>query len=627
MRMRKRLNMFQRLSVGLIGIIAVVSILLTGGFCFYYKARAERSVSDSINQLSEVNTLNISNAFNRIEVAAKSLGTSTSGLRENMILYQGDPDSLLNAFAQTRDTVNNYLSIALRSITTQYQVYFLPDASFGLYGRLWPLRMPEVLFSSTTGVCSDVELRDEEWYQYVQQSPNESYWFCRTEQPGTLYMARRLQYWTMIDGKAENVSLGVLLIAMEASWISDRVDFSALGVDARYWLMNRTGRVLYAQDTALCGQRFEALAGQPWAEVDRAVDYLTLAGTRYSIHVTRTDPDMRLITLVPQVELVQNSARVFYLFGAVLALVLFVGVLLSLAFSRRITNPILDLAQHMRSKQLTPRPVPSGADDDVQALYLSFNKLVEQVNQSIAAQLRHAQREKELELNVLQAQINPHFLCNSLNSVYNLATLHGEKEIANATSELCAFLRYNISAPDIEISLQRELEMIECYISLQNFLCGDKIYFDSDMQVDTELTHIPKMLLQPLVENCIKHGFCDGFVEICCTCRATADRLVIEVADQGTRADIDAINAYLRQPMDKEPDRPHGFGIRNVNQRIQMKYGAEYGLHFARSASGGTAACIELPRRMAAPLQESRGPQTFPYLSPDQKHIILPPQH
>lgn len=206
--------------------------------------------------------------------------------------------------------------------------------------------------------------------------------------------------------------------------------------------------------------------------------------------------------------------------------------------------------------------------------------------------------QKEMDLNLLQAQVNPHFLCNSLTSVYNLAMIHEENEIEAALSGLTSYLRYNISSPNQDVSLQDELDVLDKYIAVQNFLYGDCILEDYNMDaIDPQKTKIPKMLLQPLIENCIMQNESNEFIEIYITCDIKPGVFSIYVKDNGNIKDVNFINDKLNNK-DSTPEpkqKTHGYGIRNVHQRIQMKYGRQYGLHYTIAEESGMIATINLP--------------------------------
>lgn len=604
---RKGLNLFQRISIGMLSIVTAAALTLTGVFFLYYSARAEESVSTSTRLISENNAKEVANVFGRTEIAMESMSTATSGVCEQLMVYNGDAQSCVKSFQQTRELISNYISVAIRPITQRYHGYFFVDRSFELYEKLTVVDVDTPTLDGQTWMYSDTLVADQPWYQTARAEPNISQWFLR-DTSGTLYMARCLQYMTVVNSAVQNVTLGVLLIKLDTAWLSEYVDFSELTADTLFLLLDRDNRILYAADTDRIGETYKA---------DTTAAVCRWDGRNYAQETTPVEPGMQLVTLIPSAERMQSTRHVYTLFGAVLVLVLLASGIFGIVLSRRIASPILDLAKHMRTQQMAHiAPAHPISDDDVRILYQSYNDLVDQVQESIRKKLEYAHREKELELRVMQAQINPHFLCNSLNTVYNLATLHNEPEIARAVSSLCVFLRYNISAPQIEIPLQRELDMLENYITLQNFLLGDRVLFDYDIRINCDSIRIPKMLLQPLVENCILHGMHDGGVDIRITCRFDDRFFTLMVADDGD-CDIAAINKRLEGAMTESDLKAHGFGVRNVNQRIQMRYGPEYGLHFEKNTTNDTVACIQLPIDLITFSRPAAAPVSWQMKIPD----------
>ena len=254
----------------------------------------------------------------------------------------------------------------------------------------------------------------------------------------------------------------------------------------------------------------------------------------------------------------------------------------------------------MREHELAPIPPLQSAqyeDGDIQVLYQSYNELVERIQRSTKEQVAAIQREKLLELNLLQMQINPHFLCNALNSISCVTMLRNETDIADAATALASFLRYNISPVEADVTLQREIEMTENYIEIQNFLHPDFVFIQFEVELDAQQYLLPKMLLQPLIENCVKYAQRDGCIEIMVSAYTIDGHLRIAIEDNGTGCDVDAINQTLMQ--DPYANGAHGFGIRNVHQRIVLKFGEAYGLHYCLSETGGVIVRMDLPIRLA----------------------------
>ncbi|MBQ7838874.1 MAG: histidine kinase [Lachnospiraceae bacterium] len=466
MRNKRKRNLFQRLSIGLFSILISISVALTAGFSIYYKQQADESVYESIRQVADNNASNISKAFSQMEMAINTLNSENSGIREKIMYYEGDSKSLVQSFYQTIELLENYIDIALQSFTNKYHVYFFMNPEFEVYEKLTAIEIEGASLDGNAWVYSDELVCDEEWFQWTQENPNQSLWLTMGDDNEKLCMVRSLQYmrinnnYTVINEVAgvETVVLGVIFIAMDTSWIREHVDASELSSDTIFWLTDKDGNILYTSDP-------KAGEGEDlsWLRENIGANQLIkLQDEKYAVEVNHVTQELDLVTLVPDVEVQQNYFRSLLPFFMLLAAALLLGGGISILFSRRMTRDILFLAQHMRNTKITPiESIQSIQDEDISILYESYNTLIYRVEESARIQMEHMEEMRRMELNLMQAQINPHFLCNSLNSVYNVAVLHNEETIANAVQGLCTFLRYNVSAPNFKIiTIIRQASMI-----------------------------------------------------------------------------------------------------------------------------------------------------------------------
>lgn len=163
---------------------------------------------------------------------------------------------------------------------------------------------------------------------------------------------------------------------------------------------------------------------------------------------------------------------------------------------------------------------------------------------------------------------------------------------------MTGFLQYGLSFPSLDVKLSSEMEMLENYVCVYANLHTDLTIQYNTEQIDASCldTFIPKMLLQPLVENCLKYGCHENQISIRILCSKQENLLFITVENDGS-CDIDSINRLLTDMGNDfiTVDSVKGFGIRNVHQRIRMKFGNSYGLHYSLTPSGNTAAVICLP--------------------------------
>lgn len=238
--------------------------------------------------------------------------------------------------------------------------------------------------------------------------------------------------------------------------------------------------------------------------------------------------------------------------------------------------------------------------DEMERTFSKFSALFEGMN-AIKLTNTHA------EYRALQNQINPHFLYNTLEAIRSDAICVGADNIADITEALAKFFRYTISNVNSMVTLEAELNNSETYFAIQNFRFGDKISLkinleDEDISVLEYV--IPKLTLQPIIENAIIHGLEHklglGTIEI--DIDTTEDRLLIKITDDGVGMDenvLDSINGRLHE-ISVEGLRPSntqrsGIALINVNNRIKLQFGEKYGLRIYSIKDFGTSVEVTLP--------------------------------
>jgi two-component system sensor histidine kinase YesM len=297
-------------------------------------------------------------------------------------------------------------------------------------------------------------------------------------------------------------------------------------------------------------------------------------------------------------------------------------LILTFFLSRSITRP-LALLEHTIHK-VTQRDLSVrfkyAYQDEVGQLGQSFNFMIDEIQQlinklnSYILQLK-AEKEKvkneqllkrRAELKALQAQINPHFLYNTLDSIHWMAEKIAATEISEMTLALGALFRTGVNRGREFIPIRDELENVSSYLTIQKMRYGDK--FDYLIRFNSDLGDLMtiKLILQPLVENSIYHGLKakvgSGRLEISGELAASGDRIVIRVWDDGVGinpAKLALLNKHLQQPMTEaegaKEDEAEGYGVFNVNKRIKLYFGNDYGLKFWSEPGQGTEARILIP--------------------------------
>lgn len=200
---------------------------------------------------------------------------------------------------------------------------------------------------------------------------------------------------------------------------------------------------------------------------------------------------------------------------------------------------------------------------------------------------------KEAEISALQSQINPHFLYNTLETIRGQAMCCGANSIADATKALADIFRYNISQKGAMISLKEELANIDAYMRIQSIRFNDRFTLHSDIAEDTLYLQVPKLLVQPVIENALKHGLevKRGKGNIWITAFRTINRLEVAVEDDGVGISPEILKALNEKLAQGQVERlgsstTSNIGLANINERIKLIYGADYGVTVLSSEQG-----------------------------------------
>ena len=243
----------------------------------------------------------------------------------------------------------------------------------------------------------------------------------------------------------------------------------------------------------------------------------------------------------------------------------------------------------------------------------NFNALpyYEELDQMIRGLIREENQKNEMEaydrqatLAALQSQINPHFLYNTLESIRGQALIDDNKEIAVMLEELGSFFRYSISRRENIVTLLEEIQNIKGYMFIQNYRFGGRYNLEIDYQIDEEEANrclLPKLILQPIVENALIHGFEDrskGKIDV--VIDGDEDNLLITVSDDGSGMNenkLSELNQSIEGISSETGNMKHnGIALENVNKRIHILFGERYGLHAYSTPGQGTDIEIFLPR-------------------------------
>jgi len=291
-----------------------------------------------------------------------------------------------------------------------------------------------------------------------------------------------------------------------------------------------------------------------------------------------------------------NTIRDLIVFISLLSLILV--TIISIFLSRRITRPIIKLRESMDKADhgnLDIR-VPVSSSDEVGQLTNSFNTMIIRLNDLVNQTVKDQEDKRKLELKALQHQINPHFLYNTLDSIIWMIA-GNDKNAIKMIEALSKLFRISLSKGKDLIALSEELEHVKNYLIIQKMRYQSK--FDFSVEADEDVLNYKtlKIILQPLVENSIYHGIKNKSEKGSISVRAKKQdkNLIITIKDDGYGMDKKTCEDILKDSYDKTTPGGSGIGVKNVNKRIKLYFGEEYGLTFESSHEEGTTVYIKLP--------------------------------
>lgn len=284
----------------------------------------------------------------------------------------------------------------------------------------------------------------------------------------------------------------------------------------------------------------------------------------------------------------------------VLAFLLIYGV--SSLFSRR----MLRLSRHINRVGLGDFDTTLQIDgkDEIGLLSRQFNSMVrsihdlmEEVTQSNEQNRLLEQKQSEIRFKMLASQINPHFLFNALESIRMEAHMKGQTEIARVVRLLGKMMRNNLEVGNSKIPLKQELEMVRCYLDIQQFRYEERLRYEFIVDPDLESLHVPPLIIQPLVENAVVHGLDNNaegaLVKVEIVRNGNEARFTI--TDNGIGITTERLNKVMSTLKDAEEREGERIGLRNVHVRLKLTYGEPYGLSIYSLPGDGTAISFSIP--------------------------------
>ena len=403
------------------------------------------------------------------------------------------------------------------------------------------------------------------------------------------------------DGAIES---GVLLVDMSYSGIEQickDVDLGA-GQGGYLYLVDGAGEIVYhpRQQLIYAGLLEENNAAAA-AYADGSHDEVFQGQRRQVTVKTVGYTGWKLVGVVPSESLWDNYGQLLVFFLFIVFFSVFLLVFVNLRLSAWITAPMKKLDRAVKELEAGRETVDLKVDGpyEVEHLSRSIQSMVSTMRHLMDDILQQEEQKRRSELDVLQSQINPHFLYNTLDSVIWMTENGRTEDAVVMLTSLARLFRISLSRGSNIITVAEELEHARHYLTIQKMRYKNKFSADLSAEDGVESLYTIKLIVQPILENAIYHGmdYADGDGKICVRAFREGEDTVIEVADNGPGMPEEVVERLLDQgsAYAAAGSKGSGIGLRNVHRRIQLTFGREYGLTILSEPDDGTAVRIRLP--------------------------------
>ena len=408
---------------------------------------------------------------------------------------------------------------------------------------------------------------------------------------------------------------GVLLVDMGFSGIEQVCRDVELAGGGYIYLTDAEGELIYHPRQQLIYAGLETENNLAAASLPDGVHTETFEGERRLVAVKTVGyTGWKLVGVVPRGGASDDGYT--FLFGlSMLLFSAFLMALLNFRISARISDPIRRLEQSVKELEAGAQEVAIREDGcyEVRRLAHSIASMVSTMRHLMDDIILQEKRKRRSELEVLQSQINPHFLYNTLDSVIWMTEAGRYDEAIQMVTSLARLFRIALSRGRSFIPLADELEHARHYMTIQKIRYQDKFTASVTAEAGTEGLYTLKLIVQPLLENAICHGMagCEEDGRITVTARRDGSDLVIDVADNGTGMPPEVVERLLDESQPQTRSSGSGIGVRNVHRRIRLTFGEQYGLEVFSEPDEGTTVRIRLPAltaEEAAQLQREEEP-------------------
>ena len=441
-----------------------------------------------------------------------------------------------------------------------------------------------------------------DWYKNALENPDDmiitgpnAHAFLDTDDQ-SISLSREIQSYE--DGTFR----GVILIDLNLNKIAEICESFQENTDSLFGILNEDGDVVYqkgdSEDSLFQKEELKDLRSEIRNSTKNSFR-ADVGGKEYLVTKRIMDnTGWCLVNMVPYSQILSDLWRTTLIMALAIVGILVITLIGVNQILTNVIQPLKKLERHMKKVNLENlnEKVVIDTDDEISHLAGKFNSMLERIENLKEQVVEEQEDKRKYELQALQAQINPHFLYNTLDSIIWMAETQ-DTNIVPMTEALAKLFRISLNKGNEEILLKKELEHVKNYLIIQSMRYADKFTYDIQTEDHVENCHVIKLIIQPIVENCIYHGIKKkrGSGHISIRAFRQEKNLIIKVSDDGCGMTEEIRSKILSDEIEPENISGSGIGVRNVNERIQLRFGREYGISYESEEGKGTTVTYVLP--------------------------------
>lgn len=574
-------------------LIAIIPLGVLGGFSYYRSAGLilDKVCQTLLESLSQVN-YSIDYFVNDIE----QLSMYIYGNEQVQLVLSKDGSRSLEEKSRDQKNMNDILASFIGFKSWEIEIYLLAENGDRYFtGELLP---------------REYDAYNENWglFRKARLATGNVVWdthyaMKKTEDFGVVLSAGR-----QIKDIQTNKALGYIVIDIREGEIANKYNKAEQVPGAQMYLVDRSGYIISSSPSKLeVGTKLT----EPFAErvfkgtkgYFRAQDESGHA--QMVVYDTSQTTGFKLISVVPVGALTKDGEIIRNLTLVIMATGIVLSVWLAFVLSVNVTRPLRKLGALMRQAETGNLNVvfPAEHEDEVGQLGRSFNTMVAQLHTLIEEGYHKQIRVQEAEIKAIQAQFNPHFLYNVLDSINWMARIHKVDDISKTVVSLGELLRFSIRKGKSLITIKEDMQQINNYLLLQQMRYRDKLNVSLEIDEDVKGYYTLKLLIQPLVENAISHGLemKQGPGTLRIECRRDGERIRFTVADDGVGMSKEQLRRIeLDGGYASSKPGNTAIGLSNLQKRLELYYGDEAAIKIESEAGAGTTVTVWIPIREQA---------------------------